>query len=209
MKSMYIGSGDTTFLLMGKNSTSHQNLLRRFVSDVVPYYNAKASPIDALRTGAILEERYMQILPDDYYPQYKVISKDMDVFKCSLDFAKLNNGNVVDFDEMKTCNFDDFLLFEQFRDDEKDEAIEFIKKKYKHYYNQVQEQLYCTDLYSANIVFVVVYSYEDFINEARDIQPNEYIRFRINRDENVINKIKQCGLPFQYLKDFYTKDEKI
>lgn len=190
---------------MGINTASHQNLLRRFVSDEIPYYNAKASPIDAFRTGAILEERYIQILPDDYYPQYKVTSNEMDVFKCSLDFAKLHEGSVIDFDEMKTCNFDDFLSLEPFRSGTTDEAIKFIKKNYKHYYNQIQEQLHCTGLDSANLVFVVVYSYKDFENETRNIQPNEYIKFRIHRDEKIINLIKKRGEPFQYLKDYYTK----
>ena len=89
--SMYIGSGDVHALMMGKDTKGHLSLLQRFVSDDIPYYNAKASPIDALRTGAILEDRYLQILPDDYFVQYVVRSDEMDVFKCSLDFARIND----------------------------------------------------------------------------------------------------------------------
>ena len=69
MKSMYIGSGDVHALLMGRNTDGHQKLLRRFVSGEKPRYNAKASPIDALRTGAILEERYFITLGENFYSQ--------------------------------------------------------------------------------------------------------------------------------------------
>ena len=69
MISNYIGSGETPALLSGLGTKSFAKLLQRFVSDEVPVFNSKASPIDAMRTGAILEERYILILPDDYYPQ--------------------------------------------------------------------------------------------------------------------------------------------
>ena len=143
MKSNYIGSGDIVNLLAGLQTKSHQKLLKRFVSDETPNYNAKASPIDALRTGAIIEERYGLILPDDYYPQVKATCKEMDVFKCSLDFAQMKAGKIVDFEEVKSCSFTDFLNFEDFRNDE-EKGIEYIKKKYKANYNQVQQQLLCT-----------------------------------------------------------------
>ena len=68
----YIGSGDVHALMMGKDTKGHLALMQRFVSDVIPYYNAKASPIDALRTGAILEDRYFLTLPDGYFCQYVV-----------------------------------------------------------------------------------------------------------------------------------------
>ena len=61
MKTMYIGSGDIKSLMSGKSTQAHLSLLRRFVSDVKPFYNAKASPIDACRIGAILEDRYLLI----------------------------------------------------------------------------------------------------------------------------------------------------
>lgn len=200
---MYIGSGDITALMSGKDSQSHLSLLRRFVSGVKPYYNAKASPIDALRTGAILEDRYLLILPDNYFAQYVCVSSEMDVFKCSLDFAKIERASVVDFDELKTVYLSDYLEFEQFKEDNT-ALLAYIKKKYKHYYNQVQEQLYCTRLKSCNLVFLSVTSYNDEDNLAREIKPNEFIKVRIHRDEKIISDIKERGAIFQQIKDCYT-----
>lgn len=204
MKSMYIGSGDVSALMSGIHTVSQANLLKRFVSGQVPYYNAKASPIDALRTGAILEERYGLIVPEDYYPQVRKTSKDMDVFKCSLDFAKIQGSKIVDFEELKTCNFMDLLEIEPFRYNNSG-GIDFIKKRYKKYYQQIQQQLYCTELESATMVFLSVYSYEDEINYNRNIKPNEFIKFRIDRDQDVIDKIKERGIIFQKIKDYYSK----
>ena len=48
-ETMYIGSGDVHALMSGKNTKSHIALMQRFVSGIKPYYNAFASPIDALR----------------------------------------------------------------------------------------------------------------------------------------------------------------
>ena len=200
--SLYIGSADTMALLSGKDTEAFIGLLQRFVSNEIPYYNAKSSPIDALRTGAILEDQYLKILPDDYYTQYKVASAEMNVFRASLDFAKLNGGEVVDFDELKTCSFDDFLALQKLGND----YIDFIKKTYKRYYNQIQEQLYCTGLESANLVFLVVYSYDDNENYSREIKENEYIKFRISRDNDVIASIKERGKLFQYIKDYFNSD---
>lgn len=204
MISMYIGSGDVVNLLAGFQTKSHQKLLQRFVSNEIPYYNSLASPIDALRTGAILEERYAEILPEDYYPQIKKVSEEMNVFKCSLDFAKLKKGKIIDFDELKTCSFTDFIELEPFRDDPQT-GIDYIKKKYKGYYNQVQEQLFCTGLESANMVILAVYSYDDEENYNREIQVNEFIKFRIYRDEKVISLIKERGKIFQEIKNIYSK----
>lgn len=204
MKSMYIGSGDIVNLMSGLNTISHGNLLRKFVSDEIPNHNAEASPIDSLRTGAILEERYYEILPENYYRQVKIQSSEMDVFTCSLDFGAFEFGNLIDFDELKTCNFNDFLEFENIKLSNI-ELIEFIKKKYKHNYNQVQQQLFCTGLNSANLVFLVVYSYLDEDNYNRDIQDNEYIKIRIFRDEEIISEIKKRGKIFQEIKDIYYK----
>lgn len=117
MNTMYIGSGDVTALMSKKDSQSHLSLLRRFVSGVKPYYNARASPIDALRTGVILEDRYLLTLPDNYFAQYVCVSVEMDVFKCSLDFARIENGLVADFDELKSVYLSDYLEFEQYKDD--------------------------------------------------------------------------------------------
>lgn len=202
MNTMYIGSGDVYALMSGRNSETHYKLLRRFVSGVKPYYNAKGSPIDALRTGAIIEDRYSDTLPEGYYRQYEVVCPEMDVLKCSLDFARIENGVVVDFDETKSCNFGDFLKFEAFRFDQ-DKGVEFIRKYYKANYNQLQQQLLCTGLESANMVFIAVYTYDDEENTSRVIQENEYIKFRIQRDEAVIEVIKDRAMIFQTLKNHY------
>jgi hypothetical protein len=199
---MYIGSGDVSSLLSGKETESFKKLLQRFVSGEQPYYNAKNSPIDAFRTGALLEDRYLGILPEDYYSQIVVVSKDMDVFKASLDFAQLDKGEVVDFDELKTCSLDDFLPLHSLGD----RYPETIKKSYKKYYNQVQEQLYCSGLDSCNLVFLVVYSYVDEENRLREIKENEYIKFRIRRDEDVIKEIKYRGMFFQRIKDYFSPE---
>ena len=196
IETMYIGSGDVAALLAGKDTKTHAALMQRFVSGEKPYYNALASPIDALRTGAILEDRYLLCLSEDYYTQYKVRSFEMDVFTASLDFARIKDGIVIDFDELKTCSFNDFLTIQE-------NGVDFAKSVYKAYYNQVQEQLYCSGLESANIVFLVVYSYNDEENMTRDIQENEYIKFRVQRDEEVITKIKERGRIFQQIKDYY------
>lgn len=201
MNTLYIGSGDISALLAGKGTESHQKLLRRFVSGEIPYYNAKSSPIDACRAGAILEDRYLLTLPENYFTQVKVVSNEMSVFKCSLDFAKIENGKVVDFDELKSISINDFININYIQDYEN--LINEVKRKYKHYYNQVQEQLYCTGLKEANIVFLAVYSYDDDENYTRDIQPNELLKVRIYRDDEVIERIKERGLIFQQIKDCY------
>lgn len=204
MKTMHIGSGDVSALMSGLDTQAHGNLLRKFVSDEYPNYNAKASPIDALRTGAILEERYYLTLSDGYYPQFHVTAKEMDVFVAHLDFAKLEAGNVVDFDELKTMSFNDFLSDLELIKDDNDILIAYLKKKHKAYYNQVQEQLYCTGLDSCNVVFVAVLTYDDDDNYSREIQPNEIIKVRVERDEKVIAQIKERAVPFQMLRTYYT-----
>lgn len=203
MNSMYIGSGDIHALMSGKDTASHLNLLRRFVSGVKPYYNAKASPIDALRTGAILENRYLLTLPENYFTQFVVYSEEMNVFKCSLDFAKIENGKVVDFDELKTVYFSDYLEFEEIKESS-DQTLFHICKKYKPYYYQIQQQLYCTGLNEANLVFLSVTTYDDDENYNRMIKPNEYFKVRIRRDEAAIALIKERGRIFQAIKDCYS-----
>lgn len=199
---LYIGSGDVKSLLMGKETKGYQDLFRKFVSDTVPYYNALASPIDALRTGAILEEKYLITLPNDYYPQVKVHSKEMDVFSSSLDFAKINGGNIVDFDELKTIWFTDFVELIQPMQVLSEEDLQVkIQKDFKTYYNQIQEQLYTTELDSCNLVFLAVMSYEDDVNYLREIKENEVIKFRIHRNQSVIDKIKDAGQIFQTIKN--------
>lgn len=204
IETMYIGSGDIHALMSGKNTKSHIALMQRFVSGIKPYYNAFVSPIDALRTGAILENRYLLTLPENYFTQYVVKSNDMDVFKCSIDFAKIEKGKLIDFDELKTLYLSDYLDFiEPIKHDNK-ALVEYVRKKHKAYYYQVQEQLYCTQLESCNLVFLSVTTYDDDTNWLRNIHPNEYCKIRISRDEKAINEIKDRGLIFQQIKDFYS-----
>lgn len=201
----YIGSGDVASLMMGRNTKGFLSLLQRFVSDEVPVYNAKNSPIDALRTGAILEERFYQTLGDDWFYQYYVQSKYMDVFKCSLDFAQISDGKVVDFIELKTLSFDDYIRnIEPIRDDN-EALVEHLKKKHKAYYQQVQEQLYCTELEEAHLCFLSVTSYDDEENYQRNIQPHEYTMVTIKRDDLLIDEILKRGIIFQNIKDELNK----
>ncbi|MCC8188898.1 MAG: hypothetical protein LIP08_15740 [Bacteroides sp.] len=202
MKSMYIGSGDVQALMSGKHTKSHHELLKRFVSGMQPYYNAKASPIDPLRIGAILEDRYLMLLPDNYFAQYVCQCEEMNVFRCSLDFAKIEHGKVVDFEELKTVYLSDFLEFEPLKH-YPEELLEFIRKNYSPYYYQVQQQLYCTGLKECTLVFLSVLSYIDEENLTRNIQPNEYLKIRIERDEVAIAQIRDRGEIFQQIKDCY------
>ena len=202
-ETMYIGSGDVHALLSGKNTKTHAALMQRFVSGVKPRYNAFASPIDAVRTGAILENRYLLTLPDNYFTQYVVTSEEMDVFKCTLDFAKLEHGELVDFDELKTLYLSDFLDFIEPIKHDNQLLLEHVKKKHKNYYYQVQEQLFCTCLDSCNLVFLSVTSYDDEANWNRVIMPNEFCKVRIGRDDEAIALIKERGLIFQQIKDYY------
>lgn len=200
---MYIGSGDTTALLSGLNTGIHKSLLRRFVSGEVPNYNAKSSPIDALRTGAILEERFFMYLGDKYLSQYKVYDSENDCCKSTLDFASIENDKVVDFIELKTAWLTDFQNINLYRDKSKDEQLAFLAKEYKHNYEQVQFQLMCTGLLKAHLCYLEVQSYKDTENYSRDIKPDEYVIFEIDRDENVIQLIKTQVMPFQFLRDTY------
>ena len=103
-----IGSGDISVLLSGVQTKGYQDLLRKFVSDEKVYYNSFASPIDALRTGAILQENYLNILPDNYFPQWKETCKEFNCLTSSIDFAKIEGGVIKDFDELKTIYLTDF-----------------------------------------------------------------------------------------------------
>jgi len=198
MISMYIGSGDTSSLLAGKDTQSFKKLAQRFVSDAKPYYNAKSSPIDVLRTGAILEDRYLLYLDDSYYSQCSVICEYIDVLKSTLDFAKYIEGEITQFQELKTCNFDDFLTLQN-------SDLDYVKKYYKNNYNQVQFQLLCSGLQSATLVFLVVYEYCDDINYGRDISDDQLIKFEIHRDYDVISKIIDRAMFFQNIKELYEK----
>ena len=201
LSTLYIGSGDVHALMMGRTSAGYLRLLQRFVSGIVPHYNALASPIDALRTGAILEERFYQTLPFEWFPQYRVQSDEMDVFRASLDFAKLDEGRVVDFIELKTVNLDEYIENIQPIVDDNDALLEFLKRKRPSYYNQIQEQMYCAGLDVAHLVFLSVTSYDDAENYARDIKDNEYVMVTVPRDNDTIKEIKEKGKLFQTIRD--------
>lgn len=203
IETMYIGSGDIHALMSGKDTKAHISLMQRFVSGVKPYYNAKASPIDALRTGAILEDRYLASLPIWFIPQYVVVSEEMNVFKASLDFAEIKDGKLSDFRELKTVYLNDYIDNIQPIKGDNDKLVDFVKKKHKAYYNQIQEQLYCTNLDSCFLVFLCVNSYNDEENYHRVITEDDITLVRIERDSKVINKIKERGLIFQQIKDCY------
>lgn len=203
LNTMYIGSGDVKALMAGKNTQTHQALMQRFVSGVKPYYNAKASPIDALRTGAILEDRYLLSLPLWFVAQYHVVSDEMNVFKASIDFGEVKDGVLVDFHELKSVSFMDYIENIQPLKGDNDALLAFVKKKYKAYYYQVQEQLFCSGLESCYLVFLCVTSYDDEENNARVITDDDVTRVRIYRDDKVINEIKERGMIFQQIKDYY------
>ena len=199
--SAYIGSGDVAAMMAGKDTKAYLSLMQRFVSNEIPVRNAKESPIDALRTGAILEDRFLLTLDDCYFSQYFVQSEYMDVFKATLDFAKLDGGKVVDFIELKTVGFNDYItMVEPIRDDN-EALVEFLKKKHKNYYYQIQEQLYCTKLERAHLCFLSVTSYDDEENYTRIIKPHEYTIVEVERDDAVIDAIRDRGIIFQRIKD--------
>jgi len=199
-----IGSGDVSALMAGIHTKTYGDLMRKFVDEDKPYYNALASPIDALRTGAILEQNYLKLLSDDYFIQYKVTNEEMNVFTSSIDFAKINGGKIVDFDEMKTINFSDYIsLIHPMIGIDENKQKELLLKNFKKNYYQVQIQLFCSKLESANIVFVSVDSYVDEENLVREIKENEYTKFRIYRDESIINQIKKKAAIFQTIKDHF------
>lgn len=192
---MYIGSGDTAALLANKTSKAHASLMQRFVSGVIPYRNSLNSPIDALRSGAILESRYISVLPGNYLAQYYVQCPEMDVLSCHLDFAKVENGKVIDFIELKTCSLFDFV--------EIVETEEYIIKKYKHYYWQVQQQLLCTGLSRGRIRFVARESENDEDNYSRVFSIDEHKEVIIKRNEDIIILIKQRAEIYQHIKNYF------
>lgn len=203
--STYIGSGDVAAMMAGKDSKAYLSLMQRFVSNEIPVRNAKESPIDALRTGAILEERFFLTLDDSWFCQYFVQSNEMDVFKATLDFAQLEKGEVVDFIELKSINFDDYITMVEPIKNDNAALVDYLKKKHKAYYYQIQEQLYCTGLERAHLCFLSVISYDDKENYARDIKENEYTKVLVERDDEVIDAIKQRGEIFQSIKDNFKK----
>jgi hypothetical protein len=84
---------------------------------------------------------------------------------------------------------------------DEDKIVEVIKKTFKGYYNQIQQQLYCTGLNGAWLVFLSVSSYNDEVNYNREISKNDIFEIRINRDEKVINEIKEKSKIFQDIRN--------
>lgn len=201
-----IGSGDTTKFLSGANTKGFAGLIQKFVSDYPPYYNSFASPIDALRTGAILEKRYLEILGDDYYSQVKATSDEFDCLVSSLDFAKIDGGKIIEFQELKTIFLTEYLdLILPLVDLDNEEQQEFLKKKFKSNYNQIQFQMLCSGLNEAKLVFLAVETYDDEENWARNIKISDFSEFIITRNEDVIKKIKERAVFFQNIKEFVSK----
>lgn len=198
-----IGSGDIKDLLAGQNTKQHSKLWDKFLSDDRPHYNARNTPIDQLRTGAILEERYYDYLPDYYLAQGKITSKEMDVLTVTLDFSSTKSEY---FEELKSVYFDDFIILQKEQAKGYKSFLNFIKKRYSIYYNQIQSQLYATGYNIGCLTFIVVYSYVDADNLSREIKPNELIKIMVPKDKNVISDIKHRLTPFQQVKDFYTKN---
>ena len=203
---MSIGSGDCAALLSGINTKTHQDLVRKFVAENAPYYNAMVSPINALRTGALLEKKYIDMLSDDYFCQYKQRCSEMDIFVSTIDFAKINDGKIVDFDELKTIYLPDFIDIILPMSEMPDFGyIDVLKKTFKNNYNQVQFQLMCSGLDECNIVFLSVETYNDDENNVRVINENDFRKFRIRRDEKIISLIKERGKIFQQIKNYFSQ----
>lgn len=194
---MRIGSGDTKKLLQNPSSKGFKDLLIEFIKDEPQHRNALNSPIHALRTGAILEEAMYLQLPDMYLFQVRVVSKEFDVLTCTLDFAIMDKGKVKAFLEMKTLNFDSFLNLNASPD-----KLAYIKKYFKSYYNQVQQQMLITELKQCTLRFVVVYDENnDVENRTRIFEKRDIIDVIIPFDAVVAEKIKQRVFLFQQLKD--------
>jgi len=191
MSYLSIGSGDVPALLSGKKTKGYADLWRKFLAENPPYYNAFASPIDALRTGAILENVYFQQCTDDTcIYQAKFTDKELDVFTCSVDFWQ---GNTIE--ELKTIWLTDFIDIIRQCD------VNEIIKQFKNNYNQLQFQLMCSGLESGFLVFLATKSYDDEENKARIIEPHEIMKFEFPRDEDIISKIRERGKLFQEVKD--------
>lgn len=201
MSYLTIGSGDTPALLSGKQTKGYADLWRKFLSENPPHYNSFASPIDALRTGAILEEVYLRMTDESCLYQVKFTGA-LDVFVSSVDFAYYKSGKLDLIEELKTIWMTDFIdVIRPINDLAETQQIEAIKKAFKNNYNQLQFQLNCTGLEFGHLVFLAVKSYDDTENRLRVIEPNEIIKFRIPRDEKVISLINERGQIFQQVKD--------
>lgn len=194
---MRIGSGNIKDLLQDKNSKGFKKLLIDFIKDEPINRNALNSPIQQFRTGAILEEVMYKSMPEKYMAQVRVKSDLFDIMTCTLDFALLEKGKVTYFVEMKTLNFDSFISLYS-----SSNKLEYVKKYYKSYYNQVQEQMLVTGLKVCTIMFVVVLSDDDNDNWNRVFKKEDIVNVVVPFDEIVGNKILERISFFQQIKDF-------
>lgn len=194
---MRIGSGNIKDLLQDRNSKGFKKLLIDFIKDEPINRNALNSPIQQFRTGAILEEVMYKSMPENYMAQVRVKSDLFDIMTCTLDFALLDKGKVTYFVEMKTLNFDSFISLYSASN-----RLEHIKKYYKSYYNQVQEQMLVTGLKTCTIMFVVVLSDDDNDNWNRVFKKEDIVNVVVPFDEMVGNKIIERISFFQQIKDF-------
>ena len=193
-----IGSGDIKMLMTkNKETKTYKSFLAKFFGIEQIKYNALASPIDQLRTGAILEQMYYRTLSIVWGAQEKVQCKELPVLTVSLDFALVENSKVIEFEELKTIDF--FKLM-----DMQSECIDcnYIKKKHKDYYYQIQSQLLATDLKNATLTFLAVYTYDDIKNKTREVKENELMKIKIPRDEEVIDEVKKALIIFQQIKEY-------
>lgn len=194
---MRIGSGNVKDLLQDVNTKGFKKLLIDFIQDEPQNRNALNSPITQFRTGAILEEVMYKYMPDIYMAQVRVKSKEYDIMTCTLDFALLEKGEVTYFVEMKTLNFDSFITLYSTAN-----KLDYVKKHYKSYYNQVQEQMLVTGLKTCTIMFVVVLSDNDNENWNRVFKKEDIVNVVVPFDEKVGNKIIERIKFFQQIKDF-------
>ncbi len=194
---MRIGSGHVKDLLQGVETKGFKDLLVKFIKDERENRNALNSPIQQFRTGAILEEVMYKSMPDSYMAQVRMQSKDYNIMTCTLDFALLDKGKVTYFVEMKTLNFDSFISLYS-----TDNKLDYVRKYYKSYYNQVQEQMLVTGLKSCTIMFVVVLSDDDNENWNRVFNKEDIVNVVIPFDQKVGDKIIERIKFFQQIKDY-------
>lgn len=197
-----IGSGDVKSIMMGKKTKGYQDFVRSFVSDEIQVFNSYASPIDALRTGKILEDRFAEHI-EGYYQDVKVRSKIHDVMAASLDFGKFQDGKVVDAIELKTMWLADYLEYISPLKGNNDALVAYLKKEAKIYYNQVQHQLFVSELEECNFCYLSCQSYDDEFNYKYQITENDYTMFRVKRDQEVIDKILKEVEFFQNIKNHF------
>ncbi len=204
MSYLTIGSADAPKLISGKHTKGYADLWRKFLDENPPYYNSFASPIDALRTGAILEVPYFNSLPDDYFVQVKKHHDEFNAMTSSLDFSRLDKGKVIEFEELKTIHISDYIdLIVAMRKMSKDEQQETIRKKFRNNFIQIQFQLSCTGLDSAKLSFLSVESYDDEVNARRVITDDDVTKFDVFRDKEIITLIEERAQMFQQVKDHF------